>query len=134
MDGATNGEFRQKGRIVAGAYDYNLVKGADQHGWYLVSDKNGSETDPVNTDPVTAPGEGTGGDIIAPPAELHNMIVRPEAASYSANLAAANTLFATSMDDRPGVTQHGRERPAAHTACGCATAAVTTIRKTAAAS
>ena len=106
VDGATNGEFRQKGRIVAGAYDYNLVKGADQHGWYLVSDKNGSETDPVNTDPVTAPGEGTGGDIIAPPAELHNMIVRPEAASYSANLAAANTLFATSMDDRPGVTQY----------------------------
>ena len=28
VDGATNGEFRQKGRIVAGAYDYNLVKGA----------------------------------------------------------------------------------------------------------
>ncbi len=106
VDGATNGEFRQKGRIVAGAYDYNLVKGADQHGWYLVSDKNGSETDPVNTDPVTAPGEGTGGDIIAPPAEQHNMIVRPEAASYSANIAAANTLFATSMDDRPGVTQY----------------------------
>ncbi|NIE51648.1 autotransporter outer membrane beta-barrel domain-containing protein (plasmid) [Pantoea dispersa] len=106
VDGATNGEFRQKGRIVAGAYDYNLVKGADQHGWYLVSDKNGSETDPVNTDPVTAPGEGTGGDIIAPPVGQHNMIVRPEAASYSANLAAANTLFATSMDDRPGVTQY----------------------------
>ncbi|MDT8848873.1 autotransporter outer membrane beta-barrel domain-containing protein, partial [Pantoea dispersa] len=108
VDGAVNGDFRKKGRIVAGAYDYDLVKGsgADSHNWYLVSDKNGSETDPVNTDPLTPPGEGTGGDIIAPPAELHNMIVRPEAASYSANLAAANTLFATSMDDRPGVTQY----------------------------
>ncbi|OWS73971.1 hypothetical protein CBW22_19655 [Pantoea sp. VS1] len=108
VDGAVNGDFRKKGRIVAGAYDYDLVKGsgADSHNWYLVSDKNGSETDPVNTDPLTPPGEGTGGDIIAPPAELHNMIVRPEAANYSANLAAANTLFATSMDDRPGVTQY----------------------------
>ena len=108
VDGAVNGGFSKKGRIVAGAYDYDLVKGsgADSHNWYLVSDKNGSETDPVNTDPVTAPGEGTGGDIIASPAEQHNMIVRPEAASYSANIAAANTLFATSMDDRPGVTRY----------------------------
>jgi autotransporter family porin len=32
------------------------VKGADQHGWYLVSDKNSSEPDPVVT-----PGEGEGG-------------------------------------------------------------------------
>ncbi|WP_336699314.1 autotransporter outer membrane beta-barrel domain-containing protein [Pantoea dispersa] len=99
VDGASNGEFRQKGRIVAGAYDYNLVKGADQHGWYLVSDKNGSEPDPVVT-----PGEGEGGQIVEPPVNQHNMIVRPEAASYSANLAAANTLFTTSMDDRPAET------------------------------
>ncbi|QZY92799.1 autotransporter outer membrane beta-barrel domain-containing protein (plasmid) [Pantoea dispersa] len=99
VDGASNGEFRQKGRIVAGAYDYNLVKGADQHGWYLVSDKNGSEPDPVVT-----PGEGEGGQIVEPPVDQHNMIVRPEAASYSANLAAANTLFTTSMDDRPAET------------------------------
>ena len=97
VDGVNNGEFRQKGRIVAGAYDYSLVKGADQHGWYLVSDKNGSEPDPVVT-----PGEG--GQIVEPPVNQHDMIVRPEAASYSANLAAANTLFTTSMDDRPAET------------------------------
>ncbi|TQC76024.1 autotransporter outer membrane beta-barrel domain-containing protein [Pantoea dispersa] len=101
VDGASNGEFRQKGRIVAGAYDYNLVKGADQHGWYLVSDKNGSEPDPVVT---PGEGEGEGGQIVEPPVDQHNMIVRPEAASYSANLAAANTLFTTSMDDRPAET------------------------------
>ncbi|QZY97408.1 autotransporter outer membrane beta-barrel domain-containing protein [Pantoea dispersa] len=99
VDGASNGEFRQKGRIVAGAYDYSLVKGADQHGWYLVSDKNSSDPDPVVT-----PGEGEGGQIVEPPEDQHNMIVRPEAASYSANLAAANTLFTTSMDDRPAET------------------------------
>ena len=99
VDGANNGEFRQKGRIVAGAYDYNLVKGADQHGWYLVSDRNGSEPDPVVT-----PGEGEGGEVVEPPVSQHDMIVRPEAASYSANLAAANTLFTTSMDDRPAET------------------------------
>ena len=99
VDGANNGEFRQKGRIVAGAYDYNLVKGADQHGWYLVSDKNSSDPDPVVT-----PGEGEGGEVVEPPVSQHNMIVRPEAASYSANLAAANTLFTTSMDDRPAET------------------------------
>ncbi|MBK4783778.1 MAG: autotransporter outer membrane beta-barrel domain-containing protein [Pantoea sp. Pent] len=99
VDGANNGEFRQKGRIVAGAYDYNLVKGADQHGWYLVSDKNSSDPDPVVT-----PGEGEGGQIVEPPVDQHKMIVRPEAASYSANLAAANTLFTTSMDDRSAET------------------------------
>ncbi|OWS73970.1 hypothetical protein CBW22_19650 [Pantoea sp. VS1] len=99
VDGASNGEFRQKGRIVAGAYDYSLVKGADQHGWYLMSDKNSSDPDPVVT-----PGEGEGGQIVEPPVDQHNMIVRPEAASYSANLAAANTLFTTSMDDRPAET------------------------------
>jgi len=99
VDGANNGEFRQKGRIVAGAYDYNLVKGADQHGWYLVSDKNVSEPDPVVT-----PGEGEGGEVVEPPVSQHDMIVRPEAASYSANLAAASTLFTTGMEDRPAET------------------------------
>jgi autotransporter family porin len=51
-----------------------------------VSDKNSSEPDPVVT-----PGEGEGGQIVEPPVNQQNMIVRPEAASYSANLAAANT-------------------------------------------
>ncbi|WP_072209737.1 autotransporter outer membrane beta-barrel domain-containing protein [Pantoea dispersa] len=101
VDGAVNGDFRKKHRIVAGAFDYDLVRGsgANSHNWYLWSDINTSE-------PV--PGENIGDDpdenIVEPPVNQHNMIVRPEAASYSANLAAANTLFTTSMDDRPAET------------------------------
>lgn len=101
VDGAINGDFRKKHRIVAGAFDYNLVRGsgANNHNWYLLSDINTSE-------PV--PGENIGDDpdenIIEPPVNPYDMIVRPEAVSYSANLAAANTLFTTSMDDRPAET------------------------------
>ena len=75
---------------------------------------------------MVTPGEGEGGQIVEPPVNQHNMIVRPEAASYSANLAAANTLFATSMDDRPAETFYtdasGRQQTRA---CGCTTAPAT---------
>ncbi|UYZ82983.1 autotransporter outer membrane beta-barrel domain-containing protein [Entomomonas sp. E2T0] len=42
VQGASNGTFTQSGRIVAGAYDYSLVrgdasKGADPNNWYLSS-------------------------------------------------------------------------------------------------
>lgn len=85
VDGNSDGEFRQQGRIVAGAYDYELARGngANDRNWYLNS---------------SLPGDRADDDASAP------QIVRPEAAGYLANLAAANTLFSTSMADRTGAS------------------------------
>ncbi|CNF86645.1 autotransporter outer membrane beta-barrel domain-containing protein [Yersinia frederiksenii] len=85
--GASDGEFVQNGRIVAGAYDYYLNRGIDSNAanWYLNS-----------SIPQTGPGE-------TPPVE---MIERPEASGYSANLAAANNLFITRLHDRLGDTHY----------------------------
>lgn len=88
VDGASNGEFNQEGRIVAGAYDYTLARGKDGNSgnWYLTSKQNGE-----NPDPDPKPGENT---------------ERPEGGSYIANLAAANNLFVTRLHDRLGETQY----------------------------
>lgn len=87
VDGQSGGEFTQDGRIVAGAYDYSLARGqGDNNGnWYLTSHK---------TDPNPGPGPKPEPDI------------RPEPGSWTANLAAANTLFVTRLHDRPGETQY----------------------------
>lgn len=71
VNGKSEGEFTQAGRIVAGAYDYTLARGegANSSNWYLTSQK--SEND-----------------------------LRPEAGSYIANLASANTMFNMSLNDR----------------------------------
>nr|WP_269091424.1 autotransporter outer membrane beta-barrel domain-containing protein [Acinetobacter sp. ME22] len=76
VDGtSTANAFVQNGRIVAGAYEYSLVQGntsgTDTESWYL-SSKNTSAT----------------------------QTLRPEAGSYLANLAAANTLFEINLQDR----------------------------------
>lgn len=72
--GKTDGEFRQGDRIVAGAYDYTLQSAKDQTAtyWSLTS---------------------------ALPA-LGSSAIRPEAGLYGTNLAAANSLFATRLQDR----------------------------------
>lgn len=72
--GNSDGEFRQRGRIVSGAYDYTLQRGKDQTAtyWYLTSTLPGSESSTI----------------------------RPEAGLYGTNLAAANTLFNTRLQDR----------------------------------
>ncbi|MBM0493196.1 autotransporter outer membrane beta-barrel domain-containing protein [Aeromonas jandaei] len=90
VGGQSEGYFTQAGRIVAGAYDYSLVRGTgDNSGnWYL----NSSLT-PI--DPI---------DPIDPPDDDH--VNRPEAGSYIANIAAANTLFNTRLHDRLGETQY----------------------------
>lgn len=81
VGGNSDGEFVQDGRIVAGAYDYSLTRGnGDAAGnWYLTS-----QTEEV---------------------ELEAQI-RPEAGSYLDNSRAANTLFMTRLDDRPGETHY----------------------------
>jgi autotransporter family porin len=82
VDGDSSGIFTQGNRIVAGAYDYSLIKGID--GWYLTS----TYLNPTPT-PTPTPANGT-------------QVVRPEAASYAANLQAANTIFAMNLNDREG--------------------------------
>ncbi|MHA1081254.1 autotransporter outer membrane beta-barrel domain-containing protein (plasmid) [Enterobacter ludwigii] len=89
--GNSAGEFTEASPIVAGAYDYHLVRGqGDNAGnWYLTSEL-------TNPD---GPGDGNqsgGGD----------KIYRPEGGAYAANLLAANTLFISSLADRQGETAY----------------------------
>ena len=79
VDGTSSADaFKQSGRAVAGAWDYSLVQKGQN--WYLTS---------MNTNPVT-------------PIPQY----RPEAGSYLSNLAAANSLFTLTLDDREGATEY----------------------------
>lgn len=98
VNGLSDGEFVQNGRIVAGAYDYSLVRGkkSNSANWYLTSfgDTTEPPTDPqLPTDPEK-------------PVKPGQQIQRPEAGSYTANLAAANNMFITRLHDRLGETQY----------------------------
>lgn len=87
ISGDSAGEFIKQGRIVAGTYDYSLVRGTGSlaGNWYLTSEN-------TDVDPGTDPD-----------ADKKN---RPEGGSYIANLAAANTMFNTRLHDRLGETQY----------------------------
>ncbi|CAI3788609.1 hypothetical protein AHFPHNDE_02286 [Pseudomonas sp. MM227] len=78
VQGNSLAQFEQAGRIVAGAYDYRLVRGegANSGNWYL--DSGTSEV----------------------PEIPQSQTIRPEAGSYSANLAMANALFEIRLEDR----------------------------------
>ncbi|EPB5652480.1 intestinal colonization autotransporter adhesin MisL [Citrobacter braakii] len=132
--GNSDGTFEKAGRIVAGAYDYNVVqKGSN---WYLTSfipaPPDPEEPDPVDPDPVDPidpdpvdpdpvdpidPGPVDPDPVdpvdpiipepeepVAPP--VTEQQYRPEAGSYLANNYAANTLFMTRLHDRLGETQY----------------------------
>lgn len=85
VNGSGNGNFQQQGRIVAGAYDYNLQHSADNKQWYLASELQRSPYDLVIS---------------------HTPLYRPEAGSYIANQAAANTMFITRLRDRMGESRY----------------------------
>ncbi|WP_145560111.1 autotransporter outer membrane beta-barrel domain-containing protein [Yersinia bercovieri] len=89
VNGQSDGDFVQSGRIVAGAYDYSLKRGAGLNAtnWYLTSLSN------LPVDP-SIPGGTDEEDK------------RPEAGSYTANLASANNMFLTRLHDRLGETQY----------------------------
>ena len=114
VEGASAGEFIQKGRIVAGAYDYSLNRGIGENSnnWYLNSSKPDTgpeDTGPEDTGPEDTGPEDTGPEDTGPedsgPEGTHTPDLRPEAGSYTANLAVANTLFITRLRDRLGETQ-----------------------------
>lgn len=84
--------FRQgDARIAAGAFEYQLKQQGKN--WYLTSyqslneEDNSSEGDSESTETPTP-------------------VLRPEAGSYVANLAAANTLFVMRLNDRAGETRY----------------------------
>ena len=95
VDGnSDSSEFIQAERIAAGAYDYTLGRGqgSNSGNWYLTSSKNTSELQPS-----PEPTPGTGG---------HDNDLRPEAGSYTANMAAVNTMFVTRLHERLGPMQY----------------------------
>ncbi|MBK0004499.1 autotransporter outer membrane beta-barrel domain-containing protein [Erwinia sp. S38] len=115
VDGQSDGTFNQSGRIVAGAYDYSLVRGnTNSNNWYLTSQKQPDPPvnppveppvePPVNPPvepPVNPPVEPPVNPPVEPPANKER-IVRPEGGAYSANIAAALTLFESRLSDRQG--------------------------------
>lgn len=84
--------FRQgDARIAAGAFEYQLKQQGKN--WYLTSYQSLNEEDNSS--------EGDSESIETP-----TPVLRPEAGSYVANLAAANTLFVMRLNDRAGETRY----------------------------
>ncbi|EIG9527646.1 autotransporter outer membrane beta-barrel domain-containing protein, partial [Salmonella enterica] len=86
--------FTKEGRIVAGAYDYDLVRveSGDHTEWRLTS-----ALTPVPPGPEPGPEP-------VPPAPVQ--VVRPEAVTYAENLRQANTLFMTDSEQRRAVGEY----------------------------
>lgn len=108
VNGLSAGEFRQQGRIVAGAYDYNLLrgKGSNSGNWYLSSEIPPTDSIPPDDGTITPPDDATPpGDTQQPqPEPKPEMILRPEAGSYMANMRAVNSMFNLRLQDRGGET------------------------------
>ena len=125
VGGTSAGEFKSD-RVTEGGYEYVLRRGGSFVGstgansdWYLTSYKP-TEPEPEDPDPID-PGPGPGPDpepedpdpidpgpgpvdpAPVPPVPRDDDRVRqPEGASYTANMAAANTLFLHRLHDRTG--------------------------------
>lgn len=100
VNGLSDGNFVQDGRIVAGAYDYSLTRGAaqDSGNWYLSNTGTPEPTPTPSPDPTPDP--------MPEPTPDPTPNVRPEAGSYISNIAAANTMFINRLHDRLGETQY----------------------------
>ncbi|MDM2738174.1 autotransporter outer membrane beta-barrel domain-containing protein [Citrobacter sp. Ct235] len=101
--GTSDGTFEKESRIVAGAYDYDVVRRGSN--WYLSSTVD--PVDPVDPNDPTDPGAPASPET--PQLPVHPggpSQIRPEFGSYLANNLAANTLFISRLHDRPGETQY----------------------------
>ena len=97
VGGASDGSFALQGRVVAGAYEYQLVQGTpngNDGDWYLSSVANLGPTPPAPPTPPTPP--------TPPPPPPPIPLLRPEAGTYLSNQVAANALFIHTLDDRLG--------------------------------
>ncbi|EHG4046926.1 autotransporter outer membrane beta-barrel domain-containing protein, partial [Salmonella enterica] len=101
-DTVDGGGFTKEGRIVAGAYDYDLVRveSGDHTEWRLTSALTPEPPGPV---PPVPPGPEPGPEPV-PPAPVQ--VVRPEAVTYAENLRQANTLFMTDIEQRRAVGEY----------------------------
>ncbi|WP_239375108.1 autotransporter outer membrane beta-barrel domain-containing protein [Snodgrassella gandavensis] len=113
----TSDAFKQKGRIIAGSFEYHLQQGTNSgqnmNNWYLTSKVKTNSGD--NPSDATGDGAGTGssdadnsgGNSSGTGNNSHSSnkeirVFRPEAGSYASNLAAANTLFSMRLHNRQG--------------------------------
>ncbi|MRS89633.1 autotransporter outer membrane beta-barrel domain-containing protein [Enterobacteriaceae bacterium RIT714] len=87
--------FVQKGRIIAGRYDYFLhreeVSRSDGSRWFLSSKPQ--QRPPANDFPTISPQTSASAVVTAP-------VLRPEVGSYAVNNAATNSMFVTRLTDR----------------------------------
>ncbi len=101
VNGQSDGEFTQAGRIVAGAYDYKLARGTGINAghWYLTN-----EGPTLTPDPIDNPGDTPIDDPVPAPAPspASGPDFRPEVGSYMANMAAASKMFNLRLEDREG--------------------------------
>ncbi|EAN5174733.1 autotransporter outer membrane beta-barrel domain-containing protein [Salmonella enterica] len=88
VDGKNEGTFTQKGRTVAGAYEYYMRKLPEASTWVLTSSLIPEPSEPEQSESL-------------PPESVH--IMRPEAMAYAWNLRLANTLGLTRDEQRAGV-------------------------------
>lgn len=123
VEGQSDGVFRKADgtRIVAGAYDYDLVK-SDGQSWYLssalpaararammlASTESAAADEAISTEAngSSTPDLAIAGKSTAAAAASSEQVWRPESGSYAANLLAANTLFNTTLHDRAGESQY----------------------------
>lgn len=113
VDGNSNGQFNLAGRVVAGAHEYFLYKGAlstptDGH-WYLRSSLEPETVDPAIVEPPVTPETPDPGTDPEP--VLLPRVLRPEVGTYRANQTAALEMFqggpgAGEDDERDGA-RHG---------------------------
>lgn len=106
VGGTSYGTFTSTGRIVAGSYDYSLVKKSEN--WYLTSQAPTVVPLPEEND-GSNPGNGgsnPGNDSLYPGNGNSRIIpmYRPESGALLANMMAGNTLFNTNLYDRMGET------------------------------
>lgn len=80
VNGQSQGDFKQAGRITAGLYDYSLQRGATDkyNNWYLTS---------------------------SPFDDSDSSTVRPEVGAYISNLSQANNMFDLRLFDRIGAIE-----------------------------
>ncbi|ECJ9905638.1 autotransporter outer membrane beta-barrel domain-containing protein [Salmonella enterica] len=113
VNGKSDGNFLLQGRVVAGAYDYFLHKGTPESGngnWYLRSElptqKPETPVKPEAPESPVIPPESPVETPEVPTTKPSFDVLRPEAGVYTANIAAANTLFTTTMHERLGETYY----------------------------
>ncbi|MBK5142470.1 autotransporter outer membrane beta-barrel domain-containing protein [Budviciaceae bacterium BWR-B9] len=106
--GSTDDAFVKSGRIVAGAYEYDLAKSGNN--WYLTSSILPEPVEPT-PEPEPKPEEPAPEPKPEEPGNNDNStnetkIIRPESGAYIANLSAANTMFVSRLHNRLGETQY----------------------------